>query len=180
MRTLRNSLIPCILAVFLNISCIRENIEAPDEGLAVNDYLPEFTLTMNDGTEVSSDDLYGKISVLVFFHTSCSDCRQELPEIQKIYTSYATEDNITIIAISREQSYDSIIEYWTQNNLSIPFSAQNDRKIYNLFATSGIPRIYISDDKLKIRFLFTDKSLPTSEQINTVIKQLQNEITATK
>lgn len=168
------------LASCMTISCIRESFVTTDNGITVDDYLPEFTLTMNDGTEITTNNLHGKISVLIFFNTFCPDCQQELEIIQTLYETYTDNNNIIIVAISREQGYDSVLCYWENNHLSVPFSAQSDNKIYHLFANSGIPRIYISDDKLKIQALFTDSENASVEHITTVIERLQSEIFATR
>ena len=37
---------------------------------------------------------------------------------------------------------ESVAAYWKEQGLSIPYSAQTDRRIYNLFASSIIPRTY--------------------------------------
>ena len=43
----------------------------------------------------------------------------------------------------------------------MPYSAQPDRKVYSLFASSIIPRIYAVDENLTIMDAFTDKGMPT-------------------
>ena len=43
----------------------------------------------------------------------------------------------------------------------MPYSAQPDRKVYSLFASSIIPRIYAVDENLTIMDAFSDKGMPT-------------------
>jgi hypothetical protein len=47
-----------------------------------------------------------------------------------------------MVAISRAEGEQSVADFWSANNLQIPYSAQEDRKIYDLFASSVIPRVY--------------------------------------
>ena len=63
-------------------ACIRDDVEYGEVGILPGDYLPEFQVELNDGSILSTSDLLGKVSVLVFFHTGCPDCQQEFPVIQ--------------------------------------------------------------------------------------------------
>lgn len=109
----------------------------------VGDKLPTFAITMHDGSALTTADLLGKPSLIVFFSTTCGDCRRELPALNARYLQHGADT--TFVAISREQADAEVAAYWQAEGLSIPFSAQADRTVYSLFATSGIPRIYISD-----------------------------------
>ena len=115
------------------------------EYVTIGDRVPQFTVeTVDaDGTTAtfSSDNLTGE-TVIVLFHTSCSDCQRELPRLNSYYLQHRNEPGFQMVAISREEGAESIAAFWQAQNLSIPYSAQADRRIYNLFASSVIPRVY--------------------------------------
>jgi len=132
----------------LLVGCV---VDEPDEGnsstdvVEVGDRLPSFSVDVVDGSDrytFSSDALTGS-TVIVFFNTSCSDCQRELPELNDYYLRHRQELGFRMVAIAREESEESIATYWKQHNLSIPYSPQTDRRVYNLFATQYIPRAYI-------------------------------------
>ncbi len=54
------------------------------------------------------------------------------------------------VCISREEGEASVKAYWEENGFTMPYSAQTDRSVYNLFASSGIPRRYEADENLVI------------------------------
>lgn len=172
MKKFHSIFLPTILSFLISIlistiltSCIKEN-EEPATSLSIGDKCPQFTILMDDGETVATSDLAGNESMIVFFNTGCSDCRQELPEIQKVYATLLAENSpIRIICISREEGAQSIERFWSENNLSLPYSAQTSREIYSLFASSVIPRIYILSPDLTIKAIFTDNPLPSSSQI---------------
>lgn len=140
--------------------------------LGVGDALPSFVVTMNNGASVASTDLLGHTSVIVFFSTSCPDCQKELPELQRLWD--ATDRAVTpILLISRAQGQTEIERYWQSQGLNMLYSPQSDRTIYHLFATSRIPRIYISDSKGIIRYIHTDEVLPTCETLQTELKTIK-------
>ena len=144
-------------------ACIDDDVEEGTIDLHSGDSIPAFSVVMDDGQTVTSESLKGKISLIVFFHTGCPDCQKELPVLQKIYTDYG--QSIRMICISREESASEIARYWDENHLTLPYSAQEDRTVYYLFAKSGIPRVYVVDEELIIRSVFTDNPLASYEDL---------------
>lgn len=164
------SLLLTILCVFLCASgCIKDKVE--DVELKVGDRLPDFSVVMNDGTVVSDESLKGSVSFVMFFHTTCPDCQKTLPVVNDIYDIYVSE-GVRFALISREQDEADILTYWNEKAYDMPFSAQSDRTIYNKFATSRIPRIYISDKDGIIRYIYTDNPVPDYESLDQALKAL--------
>lgn len=155
---------------FVASSCIFDNREGKDD-LKVGDKLPNFSVTMNDGSVVTGEALRRGVSVVVFFTTTCPDCQQMLPEMQRIYDRFSAQ-GVNFALISREEGEEKVAAYWQQEGLSMPYSPQTDRKIYNLFATSIVPRVYVSDKGGTIRTIFTDNPVPTYSNIETAILNL--------
>lgn len=168
MRT-RSLLILFVLAVFG--SCISEDADKESQGanLVVGDSLPTFQVTMNDGSTVSTADLLGSVSVVVFFSVDCGDCCVELPEVQRLWD---LQLGIPIVLIARENTEEAIQLFWQQHHLTMSYSPQSDRKVYSLFASSRIPRIYICDSQSVICYSHADDAMPTAEQMADEIKTL--------
>ena len=156
-----------LLTIFCLASCIKDRIPQGAD-LEVGARLPEFSVTMNDGSTVSTADLLGDISCIVFFHTGCPDCRKTLPLIQELYDRYGN-GTARFVCISREEGAGPVAEYWSANGYTIPYSAQDDRRIYNLFATFAVPRIYISDRDGIIRSIWTDSPIPTFGELEAAL-----------
>lgn len=74
-----------------------------------------------------------------------------------------------MVCISREESSAEIVRYWDENHLTLPYSAQENRTVYYLFAKSGIPRVYVIDKELVIRSVFTDNPLASYEDLAEAI-----------
>lgn len=149
--------------------CIKEKETGAD--LQVGDLLPDFEVVMNDGTKVTDDVLKGSVSVVMFFHTICPDCQQVLPEMQKIYDKYASNE-VRFAVISREETESGIESFWKEKGLEMPYSAQKDRKIYEKFARTRIPRVYINEKGGIIRYIFTDDPNPTYDDIESALENV--------
>lgn len=158
-----------LCAVFLMSSCINEDPEKTAD-LKVGDRIPDFTVQMNDGSSLTDEQLSEGVSLIMFFHTSCPDCAATLPEVEKVYKAYG-QSGVQFALISREESADSIARFWEEKGLSLKYSAQATREIYNLFAGSRIPRVYVCYNGV-IKAVFTDNPNPTYKEISSALAEL--------
>lgn len=152
-------------AICLSSSCIKEKQTGAD--LVTGDRIPDFTVTMNDGTTVSGAQFREGVSCIVFFTTLCPDCQQTLPHLQRIYDEFLPQ-GVKFALISREEGAESIQKYWASKGYTMPFSAQTDRDIYELFAATRVPRVYICRDGI-IKSIFTDSPVPSYEDLAAAI-----------
>ena len=153
-------------------SCIKDR-EPAGADLKPGDILPEFSVTLDDGSTISNASLEGSVSCIMFFHTGCPDCKATIPEVQKLSESrVAVEKDIKFVCISREEGRDEIKAFWDANKITLPFSAQEDRSVYNKFATTGVPRIYISDRNCRISAVWSDDPTPQYEELEEAVRKL--------
>ena len=150
-------------------SCIKERPAGAD--LGVGDVVPDFEVTMNDGSSVSGQDLRQTPSCIVFFHTSCPDCQQVLPVIQELYDKYIDE-GVAFALISREEEEATVSAYWAECGFSMPYSAQSSREIYSLFAQTRVPRVYICEKDGVIKAIYTDDPVPGFEELDSQINSV--------
>ena len=162
----------CLMALTLMVpcSCIDEE-EPAEEVVTVGQQLPDFEVVMSDGTTVSGAMLREAPSVVMFFHTSCPDCQQTLPRMQRLYDTYASK-GVRFALISREDGEASVAAYWEEHGLTMPYSAQDNRSVYELFAYRRVPRVYVSSSIGTIRYIFTDAPIPTYEVLDAAIKDI--------
>lgn len=163
-------LLAVILFCTTALSCASEEDTAADHAteLSIGDRLPDFTVLTNHGTTVSNQSLTGQVSLIVFFHTGCKDCQMELPVIQQFYDNHP---ETPLICISRAESEASIAKFWKAHQLTLPYSAQENRDVFERFAYHTIPRIYVADKEGIIRSIFTDNPLAKYEDIASAVQE---------
>lgn len=144
-----------------------------NKGIEGGDPLPSFSVVLNDGSAVSTSSLLGKVGVIEFFNTGCGDCQNFFPTFQALYDEFKDDPKVEIFSIAREEEEASISAYWDAHSLTVPFSPQPDRSIYNLFATVGIPRVYISDPEGIVRYVFTDADHPSLAYLINCVESLR-------
>lgn len=154
-----------LLVVFLSLhlfqGCVYESPVESEDGslLHPGDPLPDFMVEMSDGRIVTTADLAGQPAAILFFTVSCPDCREFLPAMQRYYDE---RPEVTVICIGREEPAETVAAYWNDHRLTLPYSPQPDRRVYSLFARSGVPRLYIVDSQLTIVEAYSPDSLIVS------------------
>ena len=148
-----------LLALLLMGCSSIEDQEEVTERVNVGDRVPSFTVdVVSDGihSTFSTAQLTGE-TVIVFFNTTCPDCQRDLPKLNQYYLKHKSEKGFQMVAISREEGEITVAAYWKDNELQIPYSAQTDRRIYELFASSIIPRIYFVSAKGIVTRVFIER-----------------------
>ena len=91
-----------------------------------NKLIPEFKI------ENSSEHIF-----IHFWATWCGPCRNELPELEKIYINY--KEKVDFILISCDNSKLDIDTYIFNNKFTFPVGYDLNNKISNLFSIRSIP-----------------------------------------
>ena len=141
-------LISIIFLLFITI-----DIFAQDEFTLVKegDTAPDFTFETAPGKTQKLSDLKGKVMWINFFATWCPPCRKELPVLQKeVYDKYKDNDNFVLMIIGREHNWEEINTFKTEQNFTMPFYPDPERKVFSVYAKQNIPRNFIIDKDGKI------------------------------
>ena len=97
--------------------------------MEVGDMLPDFEVVMNDGSVVTDEILKEKVSVVMFFHTTCPDCQQALPRMQQIYDEYASK-GVLFTLISRESgNFEGKIQQDFFGRSEVPFEVVSRKAV---------------------------------------------------
>lgn len=165
---MRKTILALLCVCFLS-GCVFDS-ERSGGDVQPGDRLPEFSVRMDDGSVLRSEDLAAGPSLLIFFHTGCPDCRRTLPLVQQAYENYP---DIRFAAVSREEAEAEVRAWWTENGLTLPFAAQEGRGVYALFAASGIPRIYLSGTGGTVTACFDDDPCPEYADLVRELERLR-------
>lgn len=166
-----------VSVMLLSLSCISEDKPAGNEaGVQVGQILPGFEVTLNNGEKVSNASLKGSVVVITFFNTGCTDCQKYLPVLNAVYEEIRADKahplrSVVFLPISRAQPAESVAAYWAEHGFSLPYSAQPDRRVYELFASTRIPRNYVINAQGKVTATYDDTNAPTAEELKTALQK---------
>ncbi len=121
-----------------------------EPSLEVGDPAPDFTLpTLADG-ELSLVDLRGKVVLLNFWATWCGPCRQETPDLQRLYQKYRDQDFVVLgVSVDDEDTVDKVPGFIDEYALTYPIVLDTDFEVSSpsngTYDVRGIPSTYLID-----------------------------------
>jgi peroxiredoxin len=112
---------------------------------------PDFTFEIAPGKTAKLSDYKGKVVWINFFATWCGPCRKELPHLQKeVYDKYKNNNDFVLIILGREHTWEEVNEFKTNQEFTMPFYPDPERKAFSVYADQNIPRNFIIDKNGKI------------------------------
>jgi peroxiredoxin len=155
------------------LSCIKDDAKETDNfELKAGDTLPAFSIS-NKEESLTATDLQGKVSLIVFFNTSCKDCQREFSSMNNLYNSYFKNPSVRMLMIARGQIEKEVDDYFLSLNYTFSYFADPSRTVYSLFADNTIPRLFLVGKDGKI--VLTQKEYIEPEIVMNTIEKLLKE-----
>ena len=105
---------------------------------------PDFTLTLLDSTEVSLDSLRGKIIVLNFWASWCTSCRQEAPDIQKVWETYQ-DKNVVFLGVGFQDTETDSRAFIEEFSITYPNGLDKTGKLGRAYGVTAVPETFVID-----------------------------------
>jgi|GEM_PF-2595845 len=107
----------------------------------------DFSVTLTNGTRVRIGEFKGNPVILVFFTTWCHQCREEVPELFKVYNS--STEKVTIIMVSVGLGGDSLSQIESfKTEFKIPWIIGLDEdKYYTQLGVDSVPYVFVLDSE---------------------------------
>lgn len=125
-------------------------------GLKIGDKAPDFTLETLTGETISLHELTGKRVILNFWATWCPPCREEMPEMEKVYKKFKNND-VEIVAVNStvgKETKEKAGEF--ANKLGLTFKIPLDIKgeVIKQYQIYGLPTSFFIDADGVIRSIY--------------------------
>jgi thiol-disulfide isomerase/thioredoxin len=119
----------------------------------MNEPAPRFTVAMLDGTPVTLDSLKGRVVVMDFWGTWCGPCLAEMPAIQKVHRTFASNSNVVFLAVNagwHGDSADTVRSFVERRHLDVPVALDPDGATRQL-KVDALPTLVLIDRQGRIR-----------------------------
>ncbi len=130
-----------------------DQTEATEQAQAQRETIPapDFTLVDQFGKEHTLSEYKGKTIFLNFWGTWCPPCRSEMPEIQKLYEAYGSnEGDLVVLGIAApeygdEGTVEEIKEFLSENDYTFPVVMDETWEIFYWYGISAFPTTFMID-----------------------------------
>lgn len=115
----------------------------------LNKPAPAFSLPETMGRHVDLESYRGRPVLLVFWMTSCSICRRELPVLSQLAPEFQRK-GIEVLAIHLGEA-DQASDYMRSNHIELRSLADTEGAVAQAYHVSGVPKLVLigSDGKIK-------------------------------
>jgi thiol-disulfide isomerase/thioredoxin len=154
----------CLTLVLLLSSCPKKP-KTPD-------IAPDFTLKTLEGQEITLSELKGKVVLLDFWATWCGPCKESIPHLAQLYTSYK-ERGLELIGMSTDKAGDVEVVRRFVNSMEIPYPIiLTPEEVTRSYKITGLPTAVLIDKKGKIREKIVGFNSAIGQQIISKVEEL--------
>jgi len=142
-----------LFCLSITISC-QNNINRGYR-VSVGDPSPEINLSLLDGTEITNENLKGKVVVIQFTASWCSVCIKEMPHLEKEVWQRFKGDDFILIGVDLKEELAVVEEFIKKTQVSYPFTIDADGSFFDSFTLpkAGVTRNIVLDKNGDISFL---------------------------
>ncbi len=124
--------------------------ETAHAGLVADDTVPPFSGETGDGgTFQYPRDVQGKVLFLNFWASWCPECKQELPELEKIVRRFRNEPFI-LLAVNTDRKRKGMKKFLNKHPMDLPLLYDNGQKLVKTFGPRGMPVSYLIGPRGKV------------------------------
>jgi thiol-disulfide isomerase/thioredoxin len=138
-----------------------------------------FIVTSLRGNELDSAQLKGKVVVLDFWATWCPPCRQEMPEVEKLYQRYKSNKDVAFLAVDVKEGDETPekAEAFVKRagyNFPVAFDTHDAQTVLQV---NGFPTLMLLDKagRIRLQHMGYDDAEPFVADLSNNIDDLLSE-----
>ena len=113
------------------------------EGIGAGKIAPDFALPDLGGKTVTLSALRGKVVFLNLWATWCPPCRTEMPSIEALHKTFATNPDFIALMVSEDADIKKPPAYVKKNNFDFAVLLDPENKVGEAYDVSGLPESFV-------------------------------------
>jgi peroxiredoxin len=113
---------------------------------------PDFTLRALDGPNLRLQEQRGRVVMVNFWATWCGPCRQEMPQLNKLYDKYKSA-GFVLLGVNVDDDARNAAGVAGKLGVKFPVLLDTDKKVSQLYDLSTMPSTVIIDRDGKVRYV---------------------------
>ena len=167
---MRRALFLLVAICFAACGTIGEEHPTHEESsvVGVGDVAPDFSVELLGGERVTLSELRGEVVLLILFSHECPDCKMLMDDMQAARDDF-DDLGVRILSVERDGSAEEVETYMASHGYDFDVAVDDNRAIYNLYATMYVPRTYLIDSEGVIVYATIEYDASYVDQILSAI-----------
>jgi peroxiredoxin len=124
----------------------------PAAAVAPNSAAPDFTLHAMDGTNLRLQQQRGRVVLVNFWATWCGPCREEMPQLNKLYDKYRSS-GFVLLGVNVDDDAAKGMEVAQKLGVKFPVLLDTDKKVSRLYDLATMPSTVLIDRDGRVRYV---------------------------
>ncbi|MDQ6685951.1 MAG: TlpA family protein disulfide reductase [Pseudomonadota bacterium] len=120
--------------------------------IAPSSSAPDFTLHAMSGSNLRLSEQRGRVVMVNFWATWCGPCRQEMPQLSRLYDRYRAS-GFVLLGVNVDDDAGKAAEVATKLGVSFPVLLDTDKRVSKLYDLSTMPSTVLIDRDGKVRYV---------------------------
>ena len=113
---------------------------------------PDFTLRAMDGPNMRLQEQRGRVVMVNFWATWCGPCRQEMPQLNRLYEKYKSS-GFVLLGVNVDDDVAKAAELAAKLGVTFPVLLDTEKTVSKLYDVSTMPSTMIIDRDGKVRYV---------------------------
>ena len=145
---------------FLGLPSCEKADREEERVVVVGDLCPALSVVDLSGGE-RAFPVTGRPSLLFLYTSGCPDCQEQFPAIEELYRRYG--DRVEFLGLTRGWSGEEAAAFLREKGYTLPVAPDKSGALFALFASQGVPRVYILRND-RVVFASDERSLLSVEE----------------
>ncbi len=113
---------------------------------------PDFTLHAMGGPNLRLKEQRGRVVMVNFWATWCGPCRQEMPQLNRLYEKYKSS-GFVLLGVNVDDDASKAAEVAAKLGVTFPVLLDTEKTVSKLYDLSTMPSTVIIDREGKVRYV---------------------------
>ncbi len=132
---------------------------------------PDFTLRALDGPNLRLQEQRGRVVMVNFWATWCGPCRQEMPQLNKLYDKYRSA-GFVLLGVNVDEDSRNAATAAAKLGVKFPVLLDSDKKVSQLYDLATMPSTVLIDRDGRVRYVHRGYREGTEELYEKQIREL--------
>lgn len=137
--------------MLLTTSALRSGADSSLPGQSA----PDFALKAMDGANLRLSEFLGDVVMLNFWASWCGSCRQEMPELERLYETYRSA-GFVLIGVNVDDESARALEFVRALKVTYPNLLDPRKSVAPLYRLDELPMSVLIDRAGVVRFVHAD------------------------